>query len=148
MSGQTQTWAGRRQRGVTLLEALIAGVVMGAGLLALLQAHLSLHGQAEAGRLRAQAAQVAQRELERLRAGMDPLQDADGSDGVFTLQRRVADTNAGPGLRAVRVRVAWTARTGEDAAVALSALVAVPDPAFAGALTLAEPATAPRPATR
>ena len=128
-----------RQRGVTLMEALVAAVVMGAGLLALLQAHLALHGQAESGRLRRQALVLAQQELETLRAApAPPTQDADTDAAPFTLQRRVSD--AGTGLRAVQVRVAWTGRDGEEDAVVLNALLAPPDPGFTGTPALAVPA--------
>lgn len=129
----------QRQRGMTLVEALVAAVVMGTGLLALLQAHLALHGQAESGRLRRQALLLAQRELETLRAAATPPnQDAGSDDGTFTLQRRVRDADAG--LRAVQVRVAWSGRDGVEDAVVLNALLAPPDPGFSGTLALAVPA--------
>jgi type II secretory pathway pseudopilin PulG len=129
----------KRQRGVTLIEALVAAVVMGAGLLALLQAHLSLHGQAESARLRRQALVLAQRELEALRAApAPPTSDASLDDGVFSLQRRTAD--AGAGLRAVQLRVAWIGRDGAEDAVTLHTLLAAPDPGFSGTLALAVPA--------
>lgn len=129
----------RRQRGMTLMEALVAAVVMGIGLLALLQAHLALHGQAESGRLRRQALVLAQRELETLRAAPTaPTQDASLDADPFTLQRRVRD--AGAGLQAVAVRVAWTGRDGVEDAVVLNALLAPPDPGFSGTLALAVPA--------
>lgn len=128
----------RRQRGITLVEALIASVVMGAGLLALLQAHLRFHAPAEEARQRAQALQLAQRELEALRGAGEPAREAESSDGVFTLQRRVRDLEGG--LQAVRLDVAWSDRGGQAHALALHALVAATDASFSGALALAEPA--------
>ncbi|WP_298236280.1 prepilin-type N-terminal cleavage/methylation domain-containing protein [uncultured Azohydromonas sp.] len=135
-----------RQRGITLVEALIASVVMGAGLLALLQAHLRFHAPAEQARQRAQALQLAQRDLESLRGTGEPAQEADATDGVFTLQRRVRDLAGG--LQAVRLEVAWSDRGGQAHALALHALVAAPDPSFSGALALAEPAVTLRAPTR
>jgi Tfp pilus assembly protein PilV len=135
-----------RQRGITLVEALIASVVMGAGLLALLQAHLRFHAPAEAARQRAQALQIAQRELEAVRASGVPAQEAEATEGVFTLQRRVQDL--GGGLQAVRFDVAWSDRTGQAHALALHALVAAQDMSSSGALALAEPAVTLRAPTR
>ncbi|NML14718.1 type IV pilus modification PilV family protein [Azohydromonas caseinilytica] len=129
--------ASRHARGVTLFETLIACVVMGAGLLALLQAHLQLHGQAETARLRAQALQLAQRELEGLRAGTRPLQDAASAEGPFTLQRRVSARE--DGLQAVRLDVAWNDRAGQAQALSLHGLVASLDATFSGALGVVEP---------
>jgi Tfp pilus assembly protein PilV len=135
-----------RQRGVTLVEALIASVVMGAGLLALLQAHLKFHAPAEDARLRAQALQLAQRELEALRAAGVPAQEAESVEGAFTLQRRVQAW--GDGLQAVQLGVAWSDRTGQARTLALQALVAAPNASFSGALALAEPVVALRAPTR
>ncbi|WP_028997612.1 type IV pilus modification PilV family protein [Azohydromonas australica] len=127
-----------RQRGITLVEALIASVVMGAGLLALLQAHLRFHAPPEEARQRAQALQLAQRELEALRGAGEPAREAESTDGVFTLQRRVRDLEGG--LQEVRLDVAWSDRVGQAHALALHALVAAPDRGFSGALALAAPA--------
>ena len=129
-------------RGITLVEALIACVVMGAGLLALLQAHLRMHGQAEVARQRAQALQLAQRELEGVRAGVRPLQDATTAEGAFTLQRRVSALE--DGLHAVRVELAWSDRAGQAQALSLHALVGTVDAAFSGALGVREPSLALR----
>ena len=58
----------RRQRGISLLEALLAFVVLSFGMLALgkLQSHLRL--QADIARQQSQAVRLAQQDIERLRA--------------------------------------------------------------------------------
>ncbi len=135
-----------RQRGITLVEALVASVVMGAGLLALLQAHLRFHAPAEEARQRAQALQLAQRELEALRGAGVPARETESTDGVFSLRRRVRDLEGG--LQAVRQDVAWSDRSGQAHVLGLHALVAAPDPGFSGALALSAPAIALRAPTR
>jgi hypothetical protein len=125
---------------------MIASVVMGAGLLALVQAHLKLHGQAESAGQRRQALVLAQRELEQLRAAAVPMQHAEATEGPFSLRRRVS--GLGRGLHAVDVAVAWEDRTGQAQSLSLRGLMGVADTGLSGALALSEPAIALRAPSR
>jgi Tfp pilus assembly protein PilV len=131
------------QRGVTIVEALIASIVMGGALLALVQAHLKLHGVSDAARLRRQALVLAQADIELLRASAAAPRDADATEGPFSLRRRTS--SLGRGLHAVDVAVAWQNRDGQAESLALRSLIAVADASYGGALALSEPAIVIRP---
>jgi Tfp pilus assembly protein PilV len=138
-----------RQRGIGLLEALLALLVLALGLLAIgkLQSHLRLH--ADIARQQSQAVRLAQEDLERLRAyavlasggGQRAYADiatssASADEGTrFTLTRRI---DALPALRAksARVEVAWADASGAAQQATLHSVIAGNDPALAGALAL------------
>lgn len=144
------------QRGTSVLEALVAMLVLAVGLVgvARFQGPLRLNG--EVARQRAEALRLAQAEIESLRAfttlaatpggrAFDPIAsmsrrvDASPGDGTTTrydLAREVA-THIGPGEKSVRVRATWSDRAGAIHEVVLDTLIAAADPAFTGALGLA-----------
>jgi Tfp pilus assembly protein PilV len=146
----------RRQRGVALLEALIAFVVLSLGMLAIgrLQTHLRL--DADVARQRSEAVRLAQEDIEAQRAfsvlaaapgrrSFETIASAsnqvaagagDAANVHFLLTRRVEPAT---GLQAkdLGVRVDWTDRSGSARQVALETVVAGIAPALSGALGLA-----------
>lgn len=147
-----------RQRGVTLIEALLAFLVLAGGVLSMakLQPHLQAH--ADMSRQRSEATRIAQEDIESLRAvallqadaatsGVTPyeriatvtstverLNDA-ALNTVFRLTRQIEDSSSAR-LKAAAVSVAWAARDGSPQRVVLDSVIAGENPALAGALTL------------
>lgn len=153
------------QRGVTLIEALLAFLVLAGGVLSMskLQLHLQVH--ADLARQRSEAMRIAQDDIESLRAfaflqadaaasGATPyerietvttsVENLNGAplNTVFQLTRQIDDSSAAR-LKAATVSVAWTARDGSAQQAVLSSVVAGVSPALAGALTLAPSMRAP-----
>ena len=146
----------RRQRGTTLLEALITFVVLSLGILTIgrVQTHLRLGS--DIARQRAEAVRLGQEELENLRAfsvlaataGARAYADIaarslaiDGDAGYATntsyrLTREV-QADAGVDAKQVSVDVAWNDRSGQAQHVVLHSVVAAIDPKYVGALTIA-----------
>jgi hypothetical protein len=138
-----------RQRGIGLIEALLAFLVLALGMLAIgkLQSHLRLH--ADIARQQSQAMRLAQEDIEGLRAfsvlgsggGRRAYADiaassASANEGTgFALTRRIDEW---PALRAksARVEVAWTDASGAPQLATLNSVIAGSDPALAGALAL------------
>lgn len=137
----------RRQRGITLVESLLAFVVLGIGLLALLRVQPELRQHAELGRQRSEAVRLAQAEIEGLRSlaqrgGVAALADAarpvepDGLGSPRYAVQRLVEVQAWPRTRAVEVVVTWDDRRGEAQQVKLFTLIAAHDPALAAARLL------------
>ena len=138
-----------QQRGVALLEALIAFLVLSIGLLALSRLQTHLRTNADAARERSEAVRLAQADIESLRvfasrADWDSIADASadvtpaGSRTRYALER-VVQASVEPGLKAVQVTLQWSDRHGTAQQVQLATLIAGQDPALAGALTLPRP---------
>jgi Tfp pilus assembly protein PilV len=141
----------RRQRGTSMVEALVAFVVLSLGLLGMarLQSQLRLNG--DVARQRSEALRVAQDDMETLRAfavlprtpglrsyaevaaSSRTLGPAEGWRGntSFRLERRVDE---GAGYRSASVDVHWTDRSGADQHVLLQSAIAGAPPALSGAL--------------
>ena len=149
-----------RQRGVGLIEALIAFLVLSLGMLAVgrFQSQLRLH--ADIARQRSEAVRLAQLDLERLRAfsfvaataGARAYADiASATSNVdastrFVVSRSVDEVNA-PRARNASVDVGWTDSSGAAQHVVLNSIVSGGDPAHSGALALA-PSGPPGPFAR
>ncbi len=145
----------QRQRGATLLEALVAFLVLSLGMLSMarLQNQLRLH--ADVARQRSEAVRLAQEDLEQLRAfaslatsaGVAAYDDiASGERQVSSLNdqalntryelRRQIDASEAPRLKTATVTVSWNDRGGEAQSVALSSVIAGQDPGLSAALSL------------
>lgn len=147
---QTRTTAlAPRQRGIALLEALVAFLVLSIGMLALSNLQNVLRASAEGARERSEAVRLAERDIEQLRAFAGPadweaIDDASfdvtpaGGTLRYTLQRTVR-TSTEPALKAVQVTLRWTDRRGIAQQLRLDTLIGGQDPALAGALTLPRP---------
>lgn len=137
----------RRPRGITLVEALVALVIMSLGLMALARVQVGLRLEADLSRQRAEAVRLAQQDLEAQRAfatleGFDAIADAAGQsvqglDGAtaYTLDRTVV-AQAATGAKALTVTVRWTDRRGQSQSVTLQTLLSRTDPATAGQLSV------------
>lgn len=135
------------QLGLTLVEALIAFLVLSLGMLAVLRLQPALRQHAELTRQRAEAVRVAQADVEGLRALAPATAPADADRVLepdafgsprYTLQRRVAASGFGA-ARAVVVTVQWTPRDGRTQQVSLATLLPVFDPAIGAARLLPRP---------
>ncbi len=145
----------RRQFGTTLLEALIAILVLSFGVLALSHIHIHLRLSSDIARQRSEAVRLAQEDLEQLRAFS--VIGAEGSASSYSeivntsrmigsttgyasntpykLVRTVTDAGV-PQAHAVSISVSWTDRAGNAQRVALNSMISRSDPAHSGALSL------------
>ncbi|MFY7863848.1 type IV pilus modification PilV family protein [Roseateles sp.] len=158
----TRAWAGRL-KGVALLEALVALLIMAFGMVALVGLQSSLRRGSDLSKQRGEAIRLAQQQMETLRsysllthpdpanpaAGvmafsdiqtMEPNADAGdaNSNATFMLSRTVTDTPAGiSALASVRIRVDWKDRTEGAQFVLLDSFIAAADPSLSGSLGIA-----------
>jgi Tfp pilus assembly protein PilV len=142
-----------RPRGIALLEALIAFLVLSVGLLmvARLQVHLRLG--VDLSRQRSEAVRLAQKESETLRSftviaasptatsfeaidsqsrTIDPL-DGDPTNTRYQLVRRIDTAST---LKTASITASWTDPSGIARQVLLGSMIAGVDPAYTGALGL------------
>lgn len=140
-----------RRRGFTMLEALIALLLLAGGMLGMTQVQSGLRANADLARERSAAVRLAQAETERLRGFTDPAAWASmadepahdvtpsGSSVRFTLERQVQGF-AGVTLKAVRITLRWSDRQGTAQQLQLDTLIGGQDPTLSGALALPHPA--------
>lgn len=164
---QTRAFRNRRpQRGVTLIEALVALVVMSFGMVALVGLMGNLRRSGDLAKQRSEAMRLAQAELAELRGFSVLAKDAaaganvrdydnnvetppasrtitlDNANTTFTLTRSVTPLVkdlAEPKAKTVRVTVRWTDRTNAEQAVTLDSIISRTDPVFSLALGVAPP---------
>ncbi len=157
----------RLQRGVSLIEALVAFAIMAFGMMAVVGMQGTMRGNADIARQRAEAVRLAQDSLEEWRgfstisttANRTAYQDVDGNstrtvagtNATYTVARRalaraaVAGT-VSPDGRGVVVDVTWVDRTNQPQLVRLSSAVAGVAPELGASLVLStntDPAVAP-----
>ena len=148
-------FSSRRQLGTTLLEALIAILVLSFGVLAMSRLQIHLRLSSDISRQRSEAVRLAQEDLEQLRAFS--VIGAEGSarsyseiintrrligsttgyasNTQYELVRKIADAGVLQ-ARAVLISVSWTDRAGGAQKVALDSMISRSDPALGGALGL------------
>ena len=146
----------RRQQGISLIEALIALLVLSLGMLTVsrLQAHLRLGS--DIARQRAEAVRLGQEDIEALRAysvlaasGAAPSwagitsasRSVDASTGYashtrYTVAREIAATDA-LAAKTAAVTVHWNDRDGEAQKIVLTTVIGANDPAHGGLLAMA-----------
>lgn len=146
-----------RQRGVSLIEALVALVVMAFGILGVAGLQASLRGSADISKQRSEGVRIAQEAIERWRAysvlpvtaGQAAYEDivADTSaetvsgyttNTTYTVFRSVVDAratdSAEPRMRTLVVDVSWADRAGQTQHVVLDTSIAGVSPELAGSL--------------
>ena len=130
-----------RQRGTSLLEALVAFLVLSLGMVAIarVQGHLRL--DADVARQRTEAVRLAQQDMETLRSERTFSTIASASRSVnpgttYAIERRIEAT-AMPHAKAASITVRWADRSGVAQHVALHSIIAGTDPSLSGALALA-----------
>lgn len=133
--------APRAQRGTSLLEALIAFLVLSLGMVAIarVQGHLRLN--ADVARQRTEAVRLAQQDMETLRSERTFSAIASASRSAnagtaYAIERRIEATGV-PRAKAASITVRWVDRSGVAQQIALHSVIAGTDPRLSGALALA-----------
>jgi prepilin-type N-terminal cleavage/methylation domain-containing protein len=144
-----------RQRGFTLIEALVALVVMAFGMLALAGMQLTLSRSGDLAKQRIEAMRLAQGRIERMRSftgistgtvnwnGLDAIaNETVTTNAAYTVASTMAgvDTDA---MRPVNVTVSWTDRAGEAQTIAMATVISQSDPRDVGYLGSPLPANRP-----
>lgn len=150
----------RRQRGITLIEALIAFLVLALGMLAIARVQTHLRATAEVARQRSEAVRLAQEDIESLRAfavlaaapgvrSFDAIASESRTVGAASgyatntsyFMARQIDAAEPAQAKNLRVTVSWTDRGGNAQQISLHSAIAAAAPAYSGALGLARGAT-------
>ncbi len=147
-----------RQRGMSLIEALVAFLVVTLGMLALMRSQEGLRLNSELARHRGEALRLAQKTLEEQRAFVAPnatLVSTPGAPHYAAIQSSNAantttsasntsyqvqhwvDDNMSFAYKTSRVEVGWTNRRGQPEKLQLQTLIAGQDPTLAAALSQA-----------
>jgi Tfp pilus assembly protein PilV len=150
----------RGQRGVSLIEAAIALVIMAIGMLSIVGVQSSLRLNGDIARQRTEANRLAQGQIEQLRAftvipptagqldweslstvALVDVVDIAGINTTFQVTRTVL-THIDPALKIITVGVAWQDRGGENSSVVLETTVSASEPVLSGLLGFAPTVTA------
>jgi Tfp pilus assembly protein PilV len=139
------------QRGIALIEAVLALAVLAFGMLAVVGVQATLRGSGDLSRQRAEAVRIAQASIESGRS-FTAIEDEPGvtsyqglvSDGPTPvpgvnanyLRSRAVVSSAAARIKSLRVSVSWADRRGEDQTVELGTAIAGIAPDLAGTLAL------------
>lgn len=137
------------QRGMTLVEALVAFGVASVGMLAAVAAQSNLRAQADLTRQRAEAVQLAEEALEQMRAdpppasvgsGTEPTSETRSETGLSTHTRysvtRAWQVHRAPRHAEATATVRWTQQDGQATALTLHSVVSGAEPALSGRLLM------------
>jgi type IV pilus modification protein PilV len=135
-----------QSRGVGLIEALIALLVVAVGVVGLLKFQSNSRLNSDVARQRTEALKLAQNEIEQLRSGnaAADIQSANRSiapdtnnpaNATFQVAREV--TASAAASKTVQVTVSWTDRSGAAQQVVISSVISAQPPALTGALAVA-----------
>jgi Tfp pilus assembly protein PilV len=140
----------KSQRGVSLVEAIVAMAVMAFGMMAIVGLQSTLRLNSDVSKQRSEAVRIAEEAIEDWRAFSTiptrpdvkayddiPLGALDdkavpGTNANYTLKRTV---EPGEGWKSVQVEVSWVDRTGQLHTVTLSSVIAGVDPSLSGVLS-------------
>lgn len=168
----------RKQFGVTLIEAMVAMVIMAFGMVALIGLQSNLRRSADLARQRGEAVRIAQQQIERMRdysvltaaqaalapAGVLAYEDIAtpnapfnagdaNSNASFMLNQVVTpwveDSSGTETMKAVSINVSWADRAGGTQFIETHTFIASADPGLSGSLSI-PPISTPlrRPADR
>jgi Tfp pilus assembly protein PilV len=131
----------RSQRGTSLLEALVAFLVLSLGMVSIARVQSHLRLDADVARQRTEAVRLAQQDMETLRSERTFSAIASASRSVnagtaYAIERRIEATGM-PQAKAASITVRWTDRSGVPQQIALHSVIAATDPRLSGALALA-----------
>lgn len=135
-----------KSRGVSLVEALIALLVVAVGVVALQKFQSSSRLNSDVGRQRTEALKLAQNDIEQLRSAVSAADiqstnrtvAADASNAANTTFQVEREVTSGAGAsRTVQVTVSWLDRSGAAQQVAISSVISVQPSALTGALAVA-----------
>ena len=137
----------QRQRGFSLIEALISLLVMGFGMLAIAAFQISLSRNADVAKQRTEATRLAQEKVEQLRSfgnltaysnqmvnSTVGTQETITTNATYTRTWGVSASGAVDTGRAIQVSVNWTDRAGAAQVVQLVSAISASDPSEVGGL--------------
>jgi type IV pilus modification protein PilV len=141
-----------RQRGFSMLEALVSMLVMAFGMLAVAAFQITLSRNSDLAKQRTEATRLAQEKLEALRtygtvaaydsqliSSTSTTQEQVTTNATYTRSWGAAALNTEDTGRSIQVSVAWTDRAGDSHSVQLLSSVAETDPLDVGALMFPRP---------
>jgi Tfp pilus assembly protein PilV len=145
----------RRNRGATLVEALVAMAVMAFGMLAIVGVQQTLRVNADISKQRSEATRLAEVAIEEIRTeagsggdNFDAIADAasdsktyPGDNTTFTLEKKVTKTADKRSLTSY-VLVKWDDRTGTRREVVMHDMLTRVDPVLSGLVSAEKPLTA------
>jgi hypothetical protein len=142
-----------QHHGVSLVEALVALVVMAFGMLSLVNVQSTMRLNVDMAEQRTEATHIATEEIENLRLfnavqtgnstwdhiasrTVDPYPQAYGAGNTSYRLVRTVSTGTDTPHKVVTVQVLWTDRTGSEQSVRIDTVVAGIDPALSGLVSV------------
>jgi Tfp pilus assembly protein PilV len=130
-----------RQRGITLLETLVAVLLLSVGLVAVAKLNGHLRHSAEAARQRSEATRLAAQDIESVRMQAAAASSAQRSVTLgatpYQIEREIVHESGGSQAQSAHIQVSWTNARGQAQRVALQSVVTQVHPVYSGALALA-----------